>query len=124
MNVVFVSGNLVKDPEVRVVGTNLKVATVGVAVKDRGKKNTVSFFDIDFWNQSAELIGQHYVKGQQISVRGVLKQESYNNKEGVKINKVKIISDEILNLPARKPEPVTKDEGQYEYQPEEANISF
>lgn len=102
MNNVFLSGNCVADPNVRTVGGgSMKVGTVSIAVKDAGKKNTTSYFDLEFWNKTAELLGQHYFKGKQIAIAGKLKQESYQNKEGKAVKNIKVVCDEILNLPAK-----------------------
>lgn len=115
MNNVFISGNLVADPAVRVVGSNLKVCSVSVGVKDRvgkGKPATTSFFDLEMWNKTAELVGQYFVKGQTLSVVGALKQESYTNKKGEQVKRIKITVDEIINLPSSKSAP----------QPQEVNV--
>ena len=118
MNEVYVSGNLVADPTVQVVG-EYKVCRVGIVVNDKGKKKTSSLFNVDIWNKAAELVGQFYVKGQLLSIRGSLKQESYE-KDGKKVSVVKIISNEILNLPNRtekqsEPTTVVADVGVEEY---------
>lgn len=108
MNEVFISGKLVSDPVVRIVGGSMKVATTSIAVKDGGKKETTSFYDVDFWQKSAELVGSYFVKGNQISLRGHLKQDTYE-KDGKKVSRVKIVADEILNLPVKEPVAVNND---------------
>jgi single-strand DNA-binding protein len=100
MNAIFVTGRLVVDPQVRPVSGTMKVATVAIAVQDVGKKQTVSYFDVDFWNKTAELVGKYFIKGSTISLQGKLKQDSYvDKKTNQTVKKVKIVADQILNLP-------------------------
>lgn len=100
MNQVFVTGKLVADPQVRNLANNMKVTTFSVAVADGGKKQTTSFFDVDAWNKTAELIGKYFTKGQSISLQGKLRQDSYvDKKTNQTVKKVKIVVDQVLNLP-------------------------
>lgn len=100
MNHVFVSGKLVSDPVVRVVSGDMKVAGFSIAIKDAGKRGTTSFFDVDCWNKTAELVGKNFVKGNTISLVGKLKQDSYQDKKtNATVKKVKIVADSIINLP-------------------------
>lgn len=99
MNNVFISGKLVSDPQVRPAG-QYKVAGFSIAVTDAGKKQSTSFFDVEAWNKTAEMIGQYFVKGRTISLQGKLKQDSYTDqKTNQTVKKVKIVVDSILNLP-------------------------
>lgn len=99
MNNVFISGKLVTDPQVRPAG-QYKVASVSIAVTDMGKKQSTSFFDVEAWNKTAEMLGQYFVKGKTISLQGKLKQDSYTDqKTNQTVKKVKIVVDSILNLP-------------------------
>lgn len=104
MNSVFISGNLTADPQGKIVSNNVKLANFTVAVSDRNgpnKEKTTSFIDVTAWNKTAEIIIQHFVKGSMLSLAGHLKQESYEDKNGNKISKIRIVADEVLNIPAR-----------------------
>lgn len=102
MNNIYLSGNLVSDPNVRLVGDKMKVANVALAVKDAGKKNTTSFIELTAWNKTADLLMQYFVKGQSLAVAGVVKQEKWVDKKTEKeVSKVVVIVNEILNLPSK-----------------------
>lgn len=118
MNQVFITGKLVADPQVRPVSNNMKVATFSIAVPDGGKKNTTSFFDVDAWNKTAELVGQYFTKGQTISIQGKLRQDSYvDKKTNQTVKKLKIVADQILNLPQLQPQETST-------APEEEEVAF
>lgn len=104
MNSVVVSGNLTADPQGKVLSNNLKLVNLTLAVSDRTgpkKEKSTSFLDVVAWNKTSEIIMQHFVKGSMLSIAGHLKQESYEDKNGNKVSKIRIIADEVLNIPAR-----------------------
>lgn len=115
MNNVYLSGRLTSDPNTRPAG-QYKVSTFGLAVQDAGKKQTVSFFDVEAWQKSAELVGKYFVKGDTLSLQGKLKMDSYTDKKtNQNVKKVKIVVDEILNLPREK-DVVNTDQNQDEHE--------
>lgn len=126
MNKVLIAGNLVKDPEVRIVGNNMKVCGFTLAVSDKNKDKTVSFIDCDAFAKTAEFIGANFVKGRQMLVEGRLKQDSWE-KDGKKVSKICLKVDEVHylqgdktgNVPTQtqveKPAKVEKDSKEPEY---------
>jgi len=104
MNNIYLVGNLVADPQTRVISDTLKVANFSIAVEDRvgpRKPKTTSYFDVVAWNKTAEIIVEHFTKGAKLAVFGHVKQETYENKEGKKVSKFTVVADQILNIPAR-----------------------
>ncbi|MGN0911372.1 MAG: single-stranded DNA-binding protein [Thermoguttaceae bacterium] len=105
-NRVVLVGNLTRDPELRSTPSGASVATVGLAVNERRKDQggnwieETSFFDVDVWNRSAEVLRDYTTKGSPILVEGRLKQDVWEQ-DGQKRSKVKIIADRIVLLGSR-----------------------
>ncbi|MGN0930359.1 MAG: single-stranded DNA-binding protein [Thermoguttaceae bacterium] len=105
-NRVVLVGNLTRDPELRSTPSGASVATVGLAVNERRKDQggnwieETSFFDVDVWNRSAEVLRDYTTKGSSILVEGRLKQDVWEQ-DGQKRSKVKIIADRIVLLGSR-----------------------
>lgn len=63
-------GNVVKDPEIKDVKDDKKVANVTIAVNKVKKEEKADFFRITLFGKSAELASQYVKKGQKIAVDG------------------------------------------------------
>lgn len=100
MNQVYLMGNVVADPQPRVISPTLKVANFSVAVEDKNKDKTISYYDVCAWQKTADIIVQHFTKGSKIALMGHLKQETWE-KDGKKNSKITVVADSILNIPAR-----------------------
>lgn len=102
MNKVFLSGNLTRDPEVRYTQTGKAFARMGIAINRRYKdKESVDFFNLVAWEKTAEFCGRYLVKGSRVLVEGRLQTSSYENKDGVKVNAVDVVIDNIEFAGAR-----------------------
>ena len=96
MNKVFLSGNLTRDPEVRYTQQGKAYARMGIAINRRYKdKESVDFFNLVAWEKTAEFCGRYLTKGSRVLVEGQLRTNSYENKDGVKVNTVEIWVDNI-----------------------------
>lgn len=100
MNIVIIKGNTTRDPELRYTPNGTAICSVGVAVNERWtdksgeKQERVSFFDVEFWNKTAETVAQYFRKGKPILIQGKLRQDTWEDKQtGQKRSKVKIIAD-------------------------------
>ena len=96
-NTVTIVGNLTRDPELKFTSNGVAVTAFSVAWnrKDRNDNNVVSFFDVTCWRDLAEHVAESLEKGQRVIVYGRVEQESWENKEGEKRSKVKIIADDV-----------------------------
>lgn len=95
-NVVLV-GHLASDPEVKYLQSGTAVLECTLAVNDRVKRgeewvDEASFIDCTIWNRQAEYISENCAKGDCISVEGKLKQERWENQEGEKRSKIKVVA--------------------------------
>ena len=96
MNKVFLSGNLTRDVEVRYTQTGKAVARMGIAVNRLfSKEKAVDFFNLIAWEKTAEFCGKYLAKGSRVLVEGRLQTSSYENRDGVKVNAVDVLIDNI-----------------------------
>lgn len=107
INKVVVSGNLTRDPELRMAGTT-PVLQMGIAVNDRKKNNETgqwedvpNFFDVVVWGARGESLSRFLTKGTKIVVSGRLRWNQWQNAEGEKRSKVEIVADDVEFMNSR-----------------------
>lgn len=87
MNVVMLSGNLTRDPEVRYTPKGQPVCEATVAVSKRWKNEAgeemekTAFVGLVIWGKRGEAFGRHHRKGSRALVRGELIQDQWQDKE-------------------------------------------
>jgi len=88
MNKAILFGNTGKDPEVKIVGENNKVAKFSLATqsfrKDSSGKKVTDWHNIVAWGKLAELSEKWIKKGSSLIVEGEIQYRDYTDKEGVK----------------------------------------
>ena len=87
LNQITLIGRLVRDPEMRKVGSDqIAVANITLAV-DRPRygnaEHITDFIPVTAWRSTAEFIAKYFVKGQQVYISGRLETRSWE-KDGVK----------------------------------------
>ncbi len=108
INRVLLGGNLTRDPQVRFLANEQAVANFGLAVNRRFKgsdgqmKDEVTFIDVEAWGRTAELVGQYLTKGRSCFVEGRLKLDSWDDKDGQKRQKLKVVADSVQFLDSGK----------------------
>jgi single-strand DNA-binding protein len=101
LNRVILAGNLTRDPQVRFLANEQAVANFGLAVNRRYKgsdgqmKEETTFVDIEAWGRTAELVGQYLTKGRAAFIEGRLKLDSWDDKDGQKRQKLKVVADNV-----------------------------
>lgn len=108
VNRVFVAGNLTRDPELKTIQNGQAVCNFSLAVNrkwnDRQsgeKKEEVSFFDVECWGRTAEIVAQYLKKGRPTLVEGRLKQDRWETDDGSKRSRVKILAENVQFLGGR-----------------------
>ena len=105
-NKVILMGNLTRDPDMRTVGSGMKVARLRLAVNERRRDRDEQlqdfpiFVDVYVRDKSAELCGQYLVKGSGILVEGRLQQDTWE-KDGVKHSALKVRATAVKFLSSR-----------------------
>jgi len=104
LNKTFLIGNLTRDPELRYIPSGTAVASFGLAVNrqytnsDGEKVDDVCYIDIVAWNRLAEVAGEYLSKGQPIFVEGRLQLDSWEDQDGKKRSKLKVVAQNIQFL--------------------------
>jgi single-strand DNA-binding protein len=98
MNTVIIRGNMVRDPELRSVGSNdrstsvvnFTIATSREYTKADGTRDKItSFLNCEAWDSGAESISNSLKKGDLVFVEGSLRNDSWE-KDGVKHSTLKV----------------------------------
>lgn len=93
-NMIIFAGNVVRDIELRNTASGMAVANFSVASNRRWtnkageKQEEATFLDCVAWGKTGEIINQYFHKGSPIYVRGYLRNESWETKEGDKRSKL------------------------------------
>ena len=104
-NKVILIGNLTREVEVRQTEGGTAVASFGIACnRKHGEKEEVFFGEIVAWGKLAETCESYLSKGSKILVEGRLKTETWQDKEGQKKTKTRIIAENIRFLDSKKKE--------------------
>ncbi len=101
LNVVIAEGRLIRDPVFKDFQNNNCVCTLTIAInssyknKEESYVQEVGFFDIDVWNNPGRACNQYLTKGCKIRVRGALKQNRWESKDGSKKSKIYIKAENV-----------------------------
>ena len=96
-NTVTVSGNVVRDPELRFTNNNKALCEFTVAWNQMardGQEKKAHFFDCVAWEKMAESVSENARRGQRVTVTGRLNFESWE-KDGQKRNKVNLVVEDV-----------------------------
>lgn len=101
INRVNISGNLTRDPELRVTAAGSNILTFGVAVNDRRRnpksgewEDVPNFIDCVVFGSRAEPLQRFLSKGSKVAIEGKLRYSQWE-KEGQRRSKIEVIVDEI-----------------------------
>lgn len=101
-NTTTITGNLVRDPELRHTGSGQPVANFAVADNRRwadrstGEWNeTTTYLDIVAWGHLGEHAAGSLHKGDRVTVTGRLDQRNWENGEGERRTKVELVATDV-----------------------------
>ena len=100
-NKVILVGTLVRDPEIRYVGSGAGVTKFRIAVnpnKRDAKPEDTLFVDIVAWEKLAETCNTYLKKGMQCLVEGRLSIRQYDDKEGNKRQATEVVINTMQML--------------------------
>ncbi len=101
-NSVRLIGNLGADPEVKIFGSNKKVARVSIATSDaykndKGEKvEETQWHNLVMWEKTAELAEKFLHKGSEVAIEGKLISRSYDDKDGIKRYITEVVVNEMV----------------------------
>lgn len=96
-NQVTIAGRLGRDPELRYIPSGTAVCDITVAVSDKVKKGDewvekTCWVDVTLWSRTAEIANEYLKKGSVVLIGGRLEQESWQDKDGNKRSKLKVVA--------------------------------
>ncbi|GLR16865.1 single-stranded DNA-binding protein [Portibacter lacus] len=106
-NSVSLTGHLGKDVEIITLDSGAKIARTSIATNNsytnrQGEKiQEVEWHNIIAWNRTAELMERLLKKGTRVMIEGMLKNETYKNKEGVIRYNTKVQINNFQKLTAK-----------------------
>ena len=115
LNKVFLIGNLTREVDLKYVPSGPAVANFGLAVNrtytnsDGEKVDDVCYVDIVAWNRLAEVAGEYLSKGEPIFVEGRLQLDSWEDQDGKKRSKLKVVAQNIQFLGGGKADTESED---------------
>ena len=100
MNQVQLLGRLTKDPELKYTTSGKAFLRISIAVPQERDKTQANFINCVAWNKPAEIIAEHFKKGNRINLVGKLTSRQYEA-AGVKkwVTEVMIDSFDFIEKP-------------------------
>ena len=103
VNVVVITGNLTRDPELRHTGGGTAVCELRVAVNSRRKEgdnwvDKPNYFDVTVWGAQGENCARYLSKGRPVAIDGRLEWREWQDKEGNNRQGIDIIADAVQFL--------------------------
>jgi len=98
-NKVMLMGNLTRDIEIRHTTGNQAVANLSMAINRRWRsadgqdREEVTFVDCEAWGKTAETLAKYLQKGRPVFIEGRLKLDTWEDKEGKKQSKLRVVVD-------------------------------
>ena len=117
MNIVILSGNLVKNPEGGTTSNGKTFAKFDLAVNDYyGGKDNVTFVKVSAWGANADFVNMYVTKGDNVVVSGKLKAFDYETKEGTRKSGLEILASTIEFNRAKNKEVAKEKEERHSYE--------
>lgn len=114
MNQVILIGRLTKDAELfKSSSDGSSITKFNIAVDtgiDANGNKLTSFFTICAFKNNADVVVKYCRKGDRIGIVGKLQQRTYTNKNGVNVNVVEVIANQIDLLEPKREEPKQNEE--------------
>ena len=107
MNIVLLTGNLVRDPESTVTGTGTSVTKFTIAVNRNFGKKTEGGQDADFiritcFDKRAEFAEKYLTKGRKVGVEARVQTGSYQSKDGNTVYTTDFVANNIEFLDSKR----------------------
>jgi len=104
LNKVLLIGRLTRDPELRYIPSGAAVAEFGFAVNryyntpGGERKEDTCFLEVSAWGKLGETVQNYLRKGRQVFVEGHLTYSEWQNQEGQKRSRIRVVADNIQFL--------------------------
>ena len=107
INVVVLTGNLTRDPELRSLPSGMSVCSLRIASNTRRKgqsgewEDKANYFDVTVWGAQGENCARFLSKGRPVALNGRLEWREWQAQDGTKRQNVEIIADSVQFLGGR-----------------------
>ena len=126
INRVVISGNLTRDPDIKLTQGGTPVLSLGVAVNDRRRnpqtgewEDVPNFVDCVMFGSRAQAVSRFLTKGLKVAIEGKLRYSSWE-RDGQRRNKLEVMIDEIEFMSSRNNQSMPRqDQGQYNQVPQQ-----
>lgn len=115
INLVCITGNLVRDPELRSTASGMPVLGFGVAVNDRRRnpqtqewEDYPNFIDCTMFGSRAESVASYISKGSKVAIQGKLRWSQWE-RDGERRSKIEVIVDQIEFMSGGAPKTLRSD---------------
>ena len=103
-NIVLMTGNLTRKPELRYTPQGTGIADFGLASNRRYKvgddvKEEVCFIDVTVFGSTAVAVASHLDKGRKVLVEGRLRFRQWETDGGAKRSKLEVVAERVNFLP-------------------------
>ena len=103
-NILIMTGNLTRKPEVRYTPNGAAVTDFGLASNRRYRqgeemREEVCFIDVTVFGTTAEAVGKHLDKGRKVVVEGRLRHHTWKTETGQKRSKLDLVAERVNFLP-------------------------
>ena len=104
LNKAMLIGNVGKDPDVRYLDNNTKVASFTIATTERYRdrnnelKEMTEWHNIVCWRRNADIVEQYVKKGTQLFIEGRIRTRNWDDQNGIKHYVTEIHADNIQLL--------------------------
>lgn len=118
MNQAIVIGHVGGDPEAKQLQGGHSVANFNVATSDyvgKDRDNETNWHRIVAFNKTGEVAVKHLKKGDKVVVTGRIRNRSYENKEGQKVNVSEIVASNIEFMAKKESTNQSQSEGELPY---------
>jgi single-strand DNA-binding protein len=120
INKVIISGNLVRDPDTRILENGTHLAKMSIANNQRYRDRSgewqekTCYVTVVSWRKTAELVSEYCRKGSPVLVEGELVYNSWEDRDGTKRSRLEVNARRIQFLERKGSEPSYGDSGSAE----------
>jgi len=98
MNKLFITGNLVRDSELRTTQSGISVCTFTVAVNRRrrqGEEEQADYFRVTAWRELGENCAKWLIKGKKVAVVGAVSVNVHQGQDGKTYANLEVTADDV-----------------------------
>lgn len=96
-NTINIIGNVGRQPEIKYLESGSKVTNFPVAFTDR-KDGDTQWFDVEAWDDLADVASLHVSKGERVALQGRLKVQDWTDREGNTRKSLRIVAQTIQKV--------------------------